>query len=133
MSAAMIDWALRDTWGQAGRRTRRRAAPSAALRHSVPVRTFDGWNGPAPGFMEADLATHSGPTSKGHFVHTLTVTNIATGCTECAPVLVGEQVLLTEVLGEGPKLLPLLLLGCDTDNDSVFMNVSGSATTSGAV
>jgi len=41
--------------------------------------------------MEADLATHSGPTSKGHFVHTLTVTNIATGCTECAPVLVGSM------------------------------------------
>jgi hypothetical protein len=50
------------------------------------------------------------------------VTDIATGWTECAPVLVREQVLLTEVLGEIRKLLPFPLLGFDTDNDSVFMN-----------
>jgi len=124
MSAATIDWMLREMRGQAGSRTRRRAAPSAAIRRSVPVRTFDGWDDPAPGFMEADLVTHSGPTSKGSFVHTLTVTvtDIATGWTECIPMLVREQTLLTAVLGEVRKLLPLPLLGFDTDNDSVFMN-----------
>jgi hypothetical protein len=47
---------------------------------------------------------------------------IATGWTECAPLLVREQRLLTEVLGELRKLLPFPLLGLDTDNDSVFMN-----------
>ncbi len=122
MSAATIDWMLREMRGQAGSRTRRRAAPSAAIRRSVPVRTFDGWDDPAPGFMEADLVTHSGPTSKGSFVHTLMVTDIATGWTECIPMLVREQTLLTAVLGEVRKLLPLPLLGFDTDNDSVFMN-----------
>lgn len=40
MSAATIDRALREVRGQAGGRTRRRAAPSAAIRCSVPVRTF---------------------------------------------------------------------------------------------
>ena len=39
-----------------------------------------------------------------------------------APLLVREQRLLTEVLGEMRKLLPFALLGLDTDNDSVFMN-----------
>jgi hypothetical protein len=72
--------------------------------------------------MEADLVAHSGPTVKGSFVQTLTLTDIATGWTECAPVLVREQTLLTEVLGEMRKLLPFPLLGFDTDNDSVFMN-----------
>jgi hypothetical protein len=38
------------------------------------------------------------------------------------PLLVREQRLLTEVLGEIRKLLPFPLLGLDTDNDSVFMN-----------
>ena len=38
------------------------------------------------------------------------------------PLLVREQRLLTEVLGELRKLLPFPLLGLDTDNDSVFMN-----------
>jgi hypothetical protein len=50
------------------------------------------------------------------------LTDIATGWTECAPLLVREQRLLTEVLGELRKLLPFPLLGLDTDNDSVFMN-----------
>jgi len=55
-------------------------------------------------------------------VQTLVLTDIATGWTECAPLLVREQRLLTEVLGELRKLLPFPLLGLDTDNDSVFMN-----------
>ena len=41
---------------------------------------------------------------------------------ECAPLLVREQQLLTEVLTELRQLLPFPLLGFDTDNDSVFMN-----------
>ena len=122
MSAATIDRALREVRGQAGGRTRRRAAPSAAIRRSVPVRTFSDWGDPAPGFVEADLVAHSGPTAKGSFVQTLVLTDIATGWTECAPLLVREQRLLTEVLGEVCKLLPFPLLGFDTDNDSVFMN-----------
>jgi hypothetical protein len=55
-------------------------------------------------------------------VQTLVLTDIATGWTECAPLLVREQRLLTEVLGEIRKLLPFPLLGLDTDNDSAFMN-----------
>ena len=122
MSAATIDRALRVIRGQAGGGTRRRAPPSAAIRRSVAVRTFDGWDDPPPEFMEADLVAHSGPTAKGSFVQTLTLTDIATGWTECAPVLVREQKLLTDVLGEMRTLMPFPLLGFDTDNDSVFMN-----------
>ena len=55
-------------------------------------------------------------------MQTLVLTDVATGWTECAPLLVREQRLLTEVLGELRKLLPFPLLGLDTDNDSVFMN-----------
>lgn len=122
MSAATIDRALREVRGQAGGGKRRRMIPSAAVRRSVPVRTFAGWDDPPPGFVEADLVAHSGPTTKGSFVQTLTLTDIATGWTECAPLLVREQGLLTEVLEEVRKLLPFPLLGFDTDNDSVFMN-----------
>src|SRR3984893_14247944 len=51
ISAATIDRALRDIRQQAGTATRRRSPPSAAIRRSVPVRTFDGWNDPSPGFV----------------------------------------------------------------------------------
>lgn len=122
MSAATIDRALREARGPTGARPRRRSPPSAAIRRSIAVRTFDGWNDPPPGFVEADLVAHSGPTSKGSYVQTLTLTDIATGWTECAPVLVREQKLLTQVLGELRKMMPFVLLGFDTDNDSVFMN-----------
>jgi hypothetical protein len=50
------------------------------------------------------------------------LTDIATGWTECAPLLVREQKLLTEVLSDVRKQMPFALLGFDTDNDSVFMN-----------
>jgi hypothetical protein len=50
------------------------------------------------------------------------LTDIATSWTESAPLLVREQVLVTEVLGEVRKVLPFPLLGFDTDNDSAFMN-----------
>src|SRR6185436_19189752 len=106
--------------GRRGTTTRRRSAPSA-IRRSVPVRTFDGWNDPSPGFVEADLVAHSGPVARGSFVQTLVLTDIATGWTECAPLLVREQRPLTAALGALPKLLPFPLPGLDTDTDSASM------------
>lgn len=50
------------------------------------------------------------------------LTDIATGWTECAPLLVREQTLLVAVLKDLRRHLPFDLLGFDTDNDSVFMN-----------
>lgn len=52
------------------------------------------------------------------------LTDIATGWTECAPLLVREQTVLITALAELRKLLPFPLLGFDTDKDSVFMNES---------
>ena len=86
------------------------------------MRTFDGWDNPAPGFVEADLVAHSGPTARGSYVQTLTLTDIATGWTECAPMLVREQKLPIELLSEVRKQMPFALLGFDTDNDSVSMS-----------
>jgi hypothetical protein len=72
--------------------------------------------------MKADLVSHSGPVPAGSFAQTLTLTDIATGWTECAPLLVREQTLLIEVLKRMREVMPFPLLGFDTDNDSVFMN-----------
>lgn len=121
VSAATIDRILRPVRARAGSGPRRRSLPSA-VRRSIPVRTFSDWQDPPPGFFEADLVAHSGPMTRGSFVQTLVLTDIATGWTECAPLLVREQSLLTEVLNEIRGHLPFPLLGFDTDNDSVFMN-----------
>jgi hypothetical protein len=121
MSAATIDRSLSEVRERAGRQARRRGRPNA-VRRSIPVRTFSDWQDPPPGFFEADLVAHSGPVASGSFVQTLVLTDIATGWTECAPLLVREQELLVEVLTELRKLLPFPVLGFDSDNDSVFMN-----------
>src|SRR3954470_7595923 len=121
ISAATIDRALKRQRERGGARVRRRGSPST-IRRSIPVRTFADWGDPPPGFVEADLVAHCGPVASGAFVQTLVLTDIASGWTECAPLLVREQRLLTEVLTEVRKLLPFALLGFDTDNDSVFLN-----------
>ena len=92
------------------------------LRYDVPVRTFTDWHDPPPGFFEADLVAHSGPSARGSFVQTLVLTDVASGWTECAPLLVREQTMLIEALKELGKLIPFAVLGFDSDNDSVFMN-----------
>jgi hypothetical protein len=121
MSAATIDRALR-TVREASPKARRRGVAATALRRSVPVRTFTKWDDPAPGHMEADLVSHSGPVAKGSWAWTLPLTDVATGWTECAPLLVREQTLLVAVLSEVRKVMPFPLLGFDSDNDSVFIN-----------
>jgi hypothetical protein len=110
-------------WVASDRVRRRRAPLSAAVRRSVPVRTFSDWKDPPPGYFEADLVAHSGPVARGSFVQTLVLTDTATGWTECAPLLVRGQVLLVAaVVDELRRVLPFELLGYDTDNDTAFMN-----------
>ncbi len=121
VSAATIDRVLQVQRERCGASKRRRGAPSP-LRRSIPVRTFSDWNDPPPGFVEVDLVAHSGPTASGSFVQTLVLTDIATGWTECAPLLLREQTLLISVLRELRALMPFPMLGFDTDNDTVFMN-----------
>jgi hypothetical protein len=121
MSAATIDRALREV-KLVGSSPKRRGVAGTALRLSVPVRAFSDWDDPAPGHIEADLVSHSGPVAKGSFAWTFTLTDIATGWTECAPLLVREQTVLVVVLDELRRLMPFALVGFDTDNDSVFIN-----------
>ena len=52
------------------------------LKHRVPIHTFADWADTRPGFMEADLVAHCGGNSEGPFLHTLVLTDVATGWTE---------------------------------------------------
>ena len=88
----------------------------------MPIRTYADWNDPPPGFFEADLVSHSGPLTSGSFTQTLVLTDIASGWTECAPLLFREQQLLAEVLTVLRGVMSLPILGFDTDNDTVFIN-----------
>jgi len=101
MSAATIDRLLRDIRTVASNR-RRRQLPTA-LRRSVPIRTFADWNDPIPGFMEIDLVSHCGDVAAGSFAHTLTLTDIASGWTECLPLLFRDSNLIVEPSTVAPE------------------------------
>jgi hypothetical protein len=101
---------------------RRRAGFSSAVRRTVPVRTFGDWNDPPPGYVEVDLVAHGGTSVAGSFVQTVVLTDVATGWTECVPILVREGALVVEALGRARELFPFALKGVDFDNDSAFMN-----------
>jgi hypothetical protein len=55
------------------------------LKQQIPIRTFQEWNEAQPGFLEADLVAHCGTDIEGGYLYTLTLTDIATGWTECIP------------------------------------------------
>ena len=75
------------------------------------LRTYTDWQDPPPGFAEADLVAHSGLLTRGSFVQTLVLTDIATGWTERAPLLFRERTLVSAVLTAVRRLLPFDLLG----------------------
>lgn len=90
VSAATIDRLLAPVRDEVGAK-RRRHRPNTAIQRRVPIRTFGDWGDPAPGFFEADLVAHCGGVMAGSFVHTLVVTDIASGWTDGLPLLVREQ------------------------------------------
>ncbi len=123
VSAATIDRLLRPERNATGRVRRRRWGMDSAVRQSVPVRTFADWGDPPPGYFECDLVEHCGGVKDGgNFVHTLTLTDIHSGWTECAALAVREQSLVVEGIGVIASRVPFALRGLDTDNDSAFMN-----------
>jgi len=123
VSAATIDRLLGPEREATGSLRRRRWGTGSAVRQSVPVRTFADWGDPPPGYFKCDMVEHCGGVKKdGNFVHTLTLTDIHSGWTECAALAVREQSLVVHGISAITGVLPFALRGLDTDNDTAFMN-----------
>jgi integrase-like protein len=120
-SAATIDRLLATRRATAGGRRRRPRARSAASR-SIPVRTFADWKEPEPGLLEIDLVAHCGDNIGGSYAHTLTLTDVASGWTECIALLVRESAVVVDALDRLRNSMPFPLRGIDTDNGSEFIN-----------
>ena len=121
MSAATMDRLLEPV-RKAGKQGRRRSHLNTALRKSIAVRTFNDWDDPPPGFFEMDMVAHCGGSVAGSHVHSLVLTDIASGWTEAAALVVREQTLITITVEEVRRKLPFPMLGLDVDNDSAFIN-----------
>jgi hypothetical protein len=122
VSPATIDRLLSEVRLVARGGRRRRAGFSSAVRRTVPVRTFGDWNDPPPGFVEVDFVAHSGTSAAGSFVQTMVLTDVATGWTECVPLIARSGALVIEALAAAMALFPFPLRGVDFDNDGLFMN-----------
>jgi hypothetical protein len=66
--------------------------------------------------MEAELVSHGGESATGRFVHTLTLTDVASGWTECVALVVRDGALIVAALEQLRKAMPFPPLGFDTDN-----------------
>lgn len=96
--------------------------PGSLLKKHIPVRTFADWNNIRPGFLEADLVAHCGQSTRGQYLHTLTMTDIATCWTELAALRTKEGTETLRGIVQSRYLLPFSLLGFDSDNGSEFIN-----------
>lgn len=78
ISAATIDRLLGDVKVAASAGKRRRAGFYSAIRREVPIRTFNDWKSPPPGFCEVDMVAHGGTSVAGSFIQTPTMVDVAT-------------------------------------------------------
>jgi len=92
------------------------------LKQQIPIRTFEEWNEAKPGFLQADLVAHCGTDIEGGYLYTLTITDVATGWTECLPLLYRSQETALAALQRARTLFPFPILGIDTDNGGEFIN-----------
>jgi hypothetical protein len=92
------------------------------LRNSITVRKAGDEHEQAPGFIEADMVVHCGPTLAGEFARTLTATDVFTGWTENVAVRNGAHKWVLEAMDEILARLPFPMVGLDTDNGGEFIN-----------
>jgi hypothetical protein len=122
MSAATADRLLKAARASGGLRGKTTTKPGTLLKSQIPIRTFSEWDDGRPGFFEVDLVAHCGDTTRGEYVNTLTLTDVATQWTECFSLRNRSQIAVSEAVALARKLLPFALLGLDSDNGGEFIN-----------
>src|SRR5260370_29645334 len=69
-----------------------------------------------------DLVAQCGEHLGGSFLYTLFLTDLATGWTECLPLLYKSADAVRAALSQARMLFPFPLLGIDTDSGVEFLN-----------
>jgi hypothetical protein len=122
ISAATADRLLMKTKARSKLKGRSTTRPGTLLKHHIPIRTFADWDEHHPGFCEIDLVAHDGGSACGDFIHTLDMTDVATGWTEPEAVRNKAQCHVFDGLQHIRTRLPFPLLGIDSDNGGEFIN-----------
>jgi len=96
--------------------------PGTLLKHQIAIRTFADWNENAPGFLEIDLVAHCGDNTRGEYINTLDMTDVATGWTVCTAFMGRSERFCVDAIEEAKPSFPFAILGIDSDNGSEFIN-----------
>jgi hypothetical protein len=94
---------------------------SNSLRRAVPMRRI-AWNEPEPGHIEVDLVHHCGASADGQYAHTLQFIDVATGWSECAPLLGRSYRAMENASACILARLPFMIKELHPDNGAEFFN-----------
>lgn len=121
ISPAQIDRRLKDKKAILKHRIYGKTKAGRLLKHHIPIKT-DNWDIKKPGYIEADLVSHSGDSSSGTFIYTLDTVDIHTGWVERRAIMGRGKEGVCSALEEMRQNMPFKLRGIDTDNGSEFIN-----------
>jgi len=97
--------------------------PLASLKSRIPIRTFySSEERKIPGFWQIDTVHHCGQAVYGHYLHTLTATDISSGWIELRSLLNNAQRWTFEALSDINDLTILPVNEFHSDNGSEFIN-----------
>jgi hypothetical protein len=92
-----------------------------AQKQSIPMRRID-WQEHRPGHFEVDLVHHCGLSADGQYVHTLQLSDVATGWCECVGVLGRSYLVMQDGFERISRRLPIEIQELHPDNGSEFLN-----------
>jgi len=104
------------------RRLPRRGPERAAhILREIPALRMP-WDTHEPGHFEVDLVHHCGPSSSGEYLHTLQMTDVATGWSERVAVLGRSARVMEAAFRRILQRLPFPIVELHPDNGSEFLN-----------
>lgn len=121
ISSATIDRRLKTPRNIEHKRHFATTRPGSLLKRKIPVRLTD-WDTKEIGFLETDLVAHCGGSAFGEHLHTVSLTEIATGWWEGEAIMGRGQKATLEALKEMRTRTPFKWKGLDSDNGGEFIN-----------
>ncbi len=100
---------------------RKGPAPANRVAREIPMTRIP-WNEQQPGHCEVDAVHHCGPSSAGHYVHTIQMVDVATGWTEQVATLGRSYRVMEDAFRRMLARLPFPVLEIHPDNGSEFLN-----------
>ena len=122
MSAATVDRYLKPERDRQRLKGISATKPGTLLRNSIKIRKAGDETGTEPGFFEVDTVSHCGPTLKGEFARTLTLTDVVTGWIHLEVMRNNAHVHIRAALDSAMDSIPYQVQGLDCDNGSELIN-----------